>query len=1108
MKIKRSHIRLNGNCITFLVISVFMFLAPSFTKANTKISDYLTEIQQQTSYIQGKVVDSRGEALYGATVFNAKTNSGATVGSEGTFRLEVNIGDELTISYIGYITKKVVIKNTKELIITLDEEIRMMDEVVVTGMSISREKKSLGYSSQEVKSEDLSRTRQSSIGSALIGKVSGVRFLSPAGSSFDGASVVLRGTSSIALNSVRGNSPIYVIDGIITSESSVNMDDVESLNVLKGPAATALYGSRGGNGAIIISTIKGRGEMQEISITHSTVFDTHYQHANLQSEYGGGTLAAGDGRGKHLQFQFDPTKHIPEYSKLDGAYYYDMTSSNQSWGPKFDKDVMYAPWYAWDPQHPLFGQQIPWQAASKSEVNKGLRTAPTHTTNVSVSKGGKDYYNRISFTNLERRGIVPNSNDTRRFFSLKTSYTVFDKLTLDGDYKYTYANRMNTGTNAFLAGYPTSIARDLSINNLKGYRRADGGFNHYIIKNPATEGDYVVQGNNPFALMNEQDATNNRHTNLISGAARYDILSNLFVRLMVNTELSSTTQKSKVPQGLLGTTAGFSESQQKIRDTQVQGQLAYNTKFFEDRFKWDINLFLEQRDYRSESLSAGTVGGLLVDKLYNISGSIDKPTAANTLIRFQEKSAFGTTTLSFDDTYYVEFTLRNDWSSTLPKRKDNFLYGGASFSYILSNHVKASWIDFIKLRGSLAEVGSSLTPYQLSEIYNLQKYGGLNTISQASRYIDDKLKPTISTSYELGTEFSFFNNRITGDFNFYTRDSKNQVITLPMSHQSGYDGMLTNAGLIRNSGFEITIGIVPIQTKDFTWSLSANLTKNKNKLVELNKHDKTLRTFQQNYASYGDTFVVQWAEVGEPIGVIRGTDFERVDGKIVLTKRNPNDVSGIATNGEYNIELNRSEKNYLGNSQPNALGGLSTQLTYKDFTLAGTLDFQLGGKVASVTNLYGEARGHLKSTVGKNSLNKDIRLPYSEGGGVDIVGVIQTGVDSDNNPIYEDVKTRMGAFQYFNTKRQVWGPNIYNASYAKIRELSLSYNVPRKWLDKIHKDISAVNLSLIATNPFTIYSGVPNVDVSDTAGGGGAGFFESGNILSTRSFGFTVNVTF
>lgn len=1073
-------------------------------------------MQAQQREIKGIVTsESNNEPLIGVSIVVKDLKGvGTTSDIDGSYSISVAEGSTLVFSYLGFSAQEIKVGNQTTINVVMTENRQLLEEVVVTGMAISRKKKTLGYSTQEVKSEELMRVRPASVSSALVGKVSGMRFLTPPGSSFGDASTVMRGTNSLDMKKVRGLSPIYVIDGLISEDqSAVNMDDVESVNVLKGPAATALYGSRGGNGAIIITTKSGKKDYQEVSVTHTTTFDTYYQHAKYQSEYGGGALGASDGKNATLkQYKYTAGPNVnPAYAKLDGAYYYDMDAADQSWGPRFNKDIMYAPWYAWDPTDPRFGKLIPWTSAKDNVVKDGLRTGVTNTTNISFAKGGEDYLTRISFSNSSRDGLVANSGMEKRYFSMKSSFNVFKRLKISADYKYSYRKAHNTGSNSFFTGYATGAPRDLSIKELKNYRRADGSINSYIIKDPAQVGDYSTTYNNPFASIHEinNNTTTNRH--LVRGTAEFIINPKMSVAFIYNGDIYNYIAKNKTPRGFNNSDAYFGESQSTYTDTQLQGQFIYKDAALDNRLRWDANVFIEQRDYHSETLTAASSGGLLADNHFNLSSSFQKPSASNSTTQLQEKSLFGTATVSWDDTYFAEATLRNDWSSALPKNKNSYLYGGGSISYILSNHVKTPWLTFMKLRASAAQVGSTIEAYGALTNYSMGKYGDLTVMGQPSQYIDKFLQPTISTSYEIGTDFNLWNGLLSADINLYIRDSKNQVIDVPVSHQSGYDYIRTNAGLIRNKGFEITLNSDVINTKNFKWSLGFNISKNYNELVKISDKYKDLTSFQQNYASYGDTFIVQWSELGKSIGIIRGTDFERVNGKILFTERPANtedERKTIDEIGKYQIGLNTSEKNFLGESQPDWLGGVSTKVSYKDFTLSATMDFQIGGKIASVTNMFGDSYGMLKSTVGKNSKGGDIRNRYADDGGIEIKGVIQEGVDQSGNPVYKDITARVGAKYYFDAKRSVWGPNVYNASYAKLREVALSYRVPKPFLNKIMKGIKDVNLSVVAVNPWLIYSSAPNIDPSDTQGGGGSGFMESANILSARSFGFTVNVTF
>ncbi len=450
----------------------------------------------------GKVLGPDGLGLPGVNVVEkANSINGVATDIDGNWTLTVPNGNTvLEFSTIGMKTVELAAKDAKS--ITMKEDSQVLDEVVVTGMGMSREKKTLGYATQEVKSEDLVKTRQSDLNNALVGKVSGVKFSGASGATFDSGKIVLRGTTSL---DPRGNSPIYVVDGVITNANSINMDDVASVNVLKGPAATAIYGSRGGNGAIIITTksLKEGSGGQSIEFSHTLAFEQVKLLADYQTEYGGGNFGAD---GEFNVFKYDPAKHPAIYKKLDGANYYDY-NADVSWGPKFDPNKKYAPWYAWDPTHPKFGEQIPWTSAPSDDVKDLYRTGIANTTNIAFSKSGEDYSSRISFTNIDRRGVVPNSDATRRYLGIKSSFKVSDRLNISLDYKYTYRQNHNGAAEGYGGARNATYTfqqwanRNVRISELKDYMRPNGTYRSWNINSPF---DLTpAYHNNPFALFNE-----------------------------------------------------------------------------------------------------------------------------------------------------------------------------------------------------------------------------------------------------------------------------------------------------------------------------------------------------------------------------------------------------------------------------------------------------------------------------------------------------------------------------------------------------------------------------------------------------------------------------
>ncbi|MCI6161136.1 MAG: SusC/RagA family TonB-linked outer membrane protein [Prevotellaceae bacterium] len=1035
------------------------------------------------SEISGTIISQDdGQPVMGASVCVVDQNIRAVSDMNGHFVLKVKPGVMLEISYLGMITKRV--KAANEMRIILVSDATSIDEVVVTAMGITRKQKSIGYSSQEIKSDKLQTTRVNDLGNALAGKISGARFIGGSSATFNTGTIVLRGTTSLSPN---GSEPIYVVDGVITNKNMINMDDVAAVNVLKGPAATALYGSQGDNGAVIITT-KSVGEgSQQIDISHTTMFNTVYNHFNMQTEYGGGT-----GLAIYKWKEGDPE----EWKALDGGRYYDY-GYDESWGSKFD-GLPYIPFYAWDPTSKGYLQQIPWSSPGKHNMDDLYRTGLVNTTNVAFSRAGKDYMSRISFSNTQNRGVVPNSDAIRRFLAVKTQFSPMQNLEVNLDFKYTFRKDHNPAIEAYseddggmFSGITQWFNTNVDVNSLRDYRRPDGSIRTWNIIsrynfNPAYH-------NNTFAMFNEMNRYSTYQWNVFRATATYKITNNLKAGFAVNGNIRNYIYEGKIGMGLIGLTPSYSQSQNRTNDITTQGSLTYNNKFLNDKLTFDASAFVESRYSTYKNLDGYTQDGLAQDGFFNLGASAGKPMAANYTEQFRTQSLFGNLTLGYDDTYYLDLSGRNDRDSRLPKDKNSYFYGGASVTVLMSNLLpKNDILTFWKLRASAAQVGSTLAAYRVFDVYNNLKFGTTTYLYNQSVLRNTQVKPTISTSYEVGTEFRLFKNRIWGDFNFYTRDTKDQIIDMNIAPASGFSAKTVNAGLIRNQGFELMLGGRIIDSKDWTWELTGNIAKNTNKLLEL-----TDGVEQYRLSWYGfSTRLYQYAEVGKPLGVLRGCDWDRDEnGNLILYK--VDDPEDAAKYGQYLPDFNPSKQEELGNIQPDATGGVSTSLRWKGLTLSASVDFQIGGSIGSVTNMFGEFSGMTESTTGLNDRGGEIRGDLSENGGVHLKGVTPAG---------EAVDTYVNANYYFESlKGNVWSQYVFDTSYVKLRELSLSYEFPKSLLAKTGF-IKQASLSFVAQNPWLIYSAMPNVDVSETAGAA-YGFLETGQAMSTRSFGFTVKLT-
>lgn len=1037
----------------------------------------------QSITVKGVVVDETDQPVISGTVRLKKDPTvGALTNLNGEFEIKATAGELIVFSYVGYITQEVPAAANMRIKLVPDNEI--LDEVVVTAMGISRQKKSIGYAAQEIKADELQTTRQTDLNNALVGKVSGIRFMGGSGSKFDAGTVVLRGTSS--LTSAVGNEPIYVVDGVITNVNSINMDDVESVNVLKGPAATSLYGSRGGNGAIIITSKKAKEGRAVFDISHTFTAETPLSHAKIQKEYGGGYLGANSDL---LTFEFDPVTMPAELQQFNGRRYYDYWDDS-SWGPKFDGKP-YMPFYAWDPADPRFGQEAPWEFGM--DVTELYRTGTNNTTNVSFAKAGEGYNTRISFTNVQRNGVQYNSDAKRHFLSIYSGFQVNPKLTVSLDYKMTYRLNHNAAIEGygefgeFLQSYLQWGNTNVDINALKDYKREDGTFRTWNI-NDVTDLSPAFHAN-PFALQHEVNRSSEYLWNVFSGNIEYTIFDGLKIGGNVNGNIRSSVSETKVPTGLLYTEQ-FNTSQSSLKDMQYQAYASYSDRFVDNRLTLDAMLFGEYRTYDYKYLRGFTRDGMFLNRFWNLNSSNGLPGGENELKQQENQSVFGTMTLGFDDTYYLDLNLRNDWTSTLHPDYNSYLYGGASASVLLSNLIKAPWLNFWKIRASAAQVGSTMAEYLINQTYLAEvKYDGRTAMRTSRNLLDPSIKPTISTSYEVGTEFRMLQNRLWGDFNFYNRDSRNQIIDKNVTPASGYTTRKINAGLIRNRGIEISLGGTPVLTKDVQWDINFNIARNVNTLVELEANDRDDDSYQIYWTKFYSPISINAIE-GRPIGVIKGNDWNRDEsGNLILRKLANGQVRPTASNTD--IEL--------GVAQPDFTGGFSTSLSLYGFMLSASFDYSIGGSLVSWTNYWGKGSGILQETVGNNNLGNPLRDPVENGGGIYL-----SGVDADGKPLdgYIDAQ-----FYYQDLSPQIWAEAVYDATYVKLRELSVGYNFKKALLDKLGVGLTAARVSFVAQNPWLIYSATPNIDPSEISGST-YGYVEGGQSISTRSYGFTIGLTF
>ncbi len=1058
----------------------------------------------QSVTVKGVVKDaSNGEPLAGAAVvLKGNPTSYALTATDGAYTLVADRQGILVVSDMGYKTQEVAVNGRSAIDIALEPDAEFLDEVVVTAQGLTRKQKAIGYSAQTLSDDQLTMTHSSEMGNSLAGKIAGAQLWTGAGTTFDEGSIVLRGATSY--DDARGNAPIYVIDGVIASASAINMDDVESINVLKGPSATALYGSRGANGAVIVTTKKAQEGRSVVEFSHTTAAEVYYEHMKLNNLYGGGSLAAdvtkrayelGAEAHDYTSAEYLLTEN--EMNLSDGTYIMDYLH-DENWGPRYDGKTMVRPAVSWYTNSPKYGKAEPWQAALN--LRDLTRVGWTNTTNIAFSKATKGLSARVAFTNVDRTGVMLNSDAVRRSLSIATTIKPNKWLTADVSYRYRYRRNHNGAIEGYSAvgnvvcDFQQWGQTNINLKDYMDYVTPDSDW--YTTWNIKSYSNFEPNyHNNPYATLDlyNNESTNNYH--IIASDIYATLPANVRIGFRANNYINARRYEEKRGFNFKGegNEPFYRVYQVQDDDFTGQGYVTWGDQFVDNRLSVEAAAFLEARQYHYHYLNSYTNGGLTVPGFYNLDASASTYVTKNQDQHFKTRSAFANATIGWDDFVFVDGSIRYDLDSRLPADNNGYLYGGGSLSFMLSKLINAPWLNFWKVRGSVAQVGSTIDAYQILPSYAVgSKVHNVPAMYEESTLKNPEVKPTISTSYEVGTEFKLFQNRFWGDVNLYRKDSRNNIIQADVLPQTGYAYRLINAGLVRNQGIEVLLGGSPIRTKDVEWTLSANVAHNQNTLIEL-----APALDQHMYTIYWSGFSYRFYEKaieGRPIGVLTtGARFARnADGKYILQ-------DGNDTYGEVMPLIDEEESGELGNVQPKLTGGFSTSLRVKNFTLGASLDYVVGGHLVSWTNMWGEGSGLAMSTVALNPKGVNVREPVPCGGGVYI-----EGVDEDGNPKsgYAD------AYNWYHDKSTYdLDSYIYSRTYVKLREVSLRYNFNRSFLQKLNIGISDASLALVATNPWLIYSACPNIDPSEISGAE-SNYLEGGQALSTRSFGLTLNVTF
>jgi TonB-linked SusC/RagA family outer membrane protein len=1057
------------------------------------------------------VVTSSEDALPipGASVrVKENPNSGVSTGVDGKFSIKITESSKtLLVSSIGFVSQSLAI-TSGEIKIKLVPDSKQLGEVVVTALGQVRKADGLSYAQQGLKGSSATSTRITDVNTALAGKISNVQVRTQSAAKLGSqSSVKIRGANSV---SALGNDPLYVVNGTPVDDINyINMDDVDDIQVLKGPAGTALYGQRGANGVILITSKKAKPNVPAIEFTSSVSFDKVALLPKYQNEYAGGAPNAG------WQTYTWKAGDPDEWKALSGKKYHTY-NDDQSWGPRIDGSE-YIPWYAWLPGT-AYSFKTAQLTAQPNNVRDFYATGRNIQNNISFSKATEDFNIRLSYTNQDQTGILPNSGLKRNYISTQFSYTILKNLSLSADINYVNQKLLgdfsDTYTNSASGTFNQFFHRDVDMNILKefkDYRTPTGAspsWNLNDLSGISSEGIYsgAAYWPNPYAYYDLISVTNIQDRLFGNISAKYDFGSHFTVQAFARRNQRNTHYESKLPyiferstkdmasplaNNANGGTRPVSATYRTYDIRQVESNYeflsTYKQKFGKLNLTANFGGNVRMNSYTY--LNNVTRGGLVVEDLFDLKNSKVTPfNFNNDRTKKVVRSLYGNGILSWDDFINLDFSLRNDWSSALPINNNSYLYPSLGLSVLLTKFVSPSlpFVSFAKIRGSWASVGSDLDPYQLQQLYSVgaNQYNSNITMTVPNQAIDQNIKPQLSKSAEVGLDLKFLNNRISFSGTYYNENVTNSIINLTVSGASGYNSKLINAGKLNRHGLELSIDGYPVKSKDFSYNLGVNLAFNRSKVIALYPDLDTYYVGGSDYTSATGAAGAApgvWSVVGGEWGQIRGRGIKKINGQNVINE-----------NGSFAFEDNVN----FGSVLPKYTGGFVNTFNYKQFNLNFNIDFVNGGKYFSLSDVWGSSTGLYDYTAGLNDKGNPLRDPVENGGGVHV-----KGVDASGNPVDKYVS----ALTYFqvNVNNSINETHIFDLSYVKLREVSFGYTFPVA-KTSLNKFMKSMQLNVFARNPWLIYAANRNFDPSELTGNYG----ESGQLPSTRTFGATLKVGF
>lgn len=1034
-----------GRKISRLALLVAVLVSPFAANANVNsLSEDNSAVAVQKT-VTGTVTEESGMSLPGVSVIVKGTTVGTVTDVDGKYEITVDDSGILVFSFVGMTTQEITVGDQTVIDVVMMADALQVDEVIVTALGIKREKKALGYAVQDVKADVLTQAGNSNLVTSLAGKIAGVQ-INQSGSGVGGNSrIEIRGVSSLGGD----GSPLWVVDGVPFDDGNerdggiwggtsraggafdLNPEDIESVSVLKGPNAAALYGERGGNGVVVVTTKKGTRK-KGLGITYSggfTMSEAAYM-LDLQEKYGQGS---------------------------EGVY--DKNSAS-SWGPEMTGQTL----ESWT------GEMIPYEA-QKDRLKDFTRTGTTHKHNLAFTGGNESGAYRVSVGKDIMNGIYEDHKVEKLTFDLRADYDINNWLNIDT--KVSFFNtkgkeRPEIGNYSYVS-YFNSMPMNIRNQDLApGYDIIAGQHVEKLYKTPN------ANLRNPYFL--QAQTTNSDEKNRTFGyvAANLKITSDLKAKFKYGMDHYSFTalEGYLYADNVDSSRPNYNPLQKTFKEENYEFLLTYNKELNED---FTLNLNFGANDRRVKSQTLRSTSGRLSSEGDFFLGAGSNINSSEEFFELEVRSMYTFGQLAYKNMLFLDATFRSDWSSTLTASDfdyDNqYPYPSVSLAGIITEMTDLpEWITFAKVRGSWAQVGKATEPYATNRAFSLSSWNfGLTSgdVEQDDVLID--LKPEISTSWEIGADMRFLNNRIGVDFTYYNENTKNQIINIPVVQSSGFSNKFVNAGKILNKGVELMVTTVPVKTKDLRVGLDFNFAKNVSEL-------ETLHEDVPFFGFEGSETVV--AIVGEKLGQIRGSKYARsTNGEIII------DDSGLMTIDEDKLQV-------LGNIQPDWTGSLNLSVDYKGLFMTALVSIQEGGDILSSSE-----RGAVSAGTASRTTENDRMAFFVDGVTVD---------GSPNNVI-------ISAEKYWRQLAKVDEEFIYDASHMKLKELAIGYNIPKTILNKIpHNPIKSARVSVVGRNLFYFYKDTPGTapDASAYSSSFQAQAYDFSPVPSTRTVGFSLNVGF